>query len=66
MQLENFSFNAEDLRSYILSVDTFILTFKNGKAVQYRPASIGSFQRWLLENNVRNSKKFLRLKELFY
>lgn len=65
MLLETFSFKAEDLRSYILSVDTFILTLNNGRSVQYRPASIAAFQRWLLENNVRDSKKFLRLKELF-
>ncbi|RYE25634.1 MAG: hypothetical protein EOP51_03365 [Sphingobacteriales bacterium] len=65
MLLQQFSYQAEELRSFILSVDTFILTLKTGRTVHYRPNSIGMFLRWLLENNVRDSKKHLHLTELF-
>jgi hypothetical protein len=65
MLLQKFSYTAEELRSYILSVDTFIVTLKSGRIVQYRPPSIAGFRRWLLDNNVRDNRQYLMLSELF-
>jgi len=65
MVLQNFSYTADELQSYLLSVDTFIVTLKNGRVVQYSPPSIASFRRWLIDNNVRDSRRYMHLTELF-
>lgn len=65
MLVQKFSYKADEVRSFILSVDTFILTLNNGRIVHYCPSNIAAFWRWLLDNNIQDSKTHLRFTELF-
>ncbi len=51
-----FAFDASVLSAYILTLDTFIISLKNGEVINYVPDDADKFEHWLLENEVRNIK----------
>lgn len=49
-----FNFDASQLSAFALSVDTFIISLKNGNIVHHSPQSIEDFKKWLIQNKVRD------------
>lgn len=51
---QNFPYNAEELSAFILSIDTFIISLKNGQVVKHATSETEPFYEWLVANNVRD------------
>ncbi len=51
-----FAIEASVLSAYILTLDTFIISLKNGQVINHVPEDAEQFERWLLANEVRNVK----------
>jgi sRNA-binding regulator protein Hfq len=54
---QNFPYNAEELSAFILSIDTFIISLKNGQVVKHATEETEPFYNWLVSNNVRDISK---------
>ncbi len=50
----DFNFEAPTLSAYILSLDTFIISLKNGRVIHHVPVDADKFEHWLLDNKIRN------------
>jgi len=59
---EGFEYPAAQLSAFLLSIDEFIVSLKNGEIVRFSPASIEGFKQWLLINNVRDISQSVGLK----
>ena len=54
---QNFPYSAEELSAFILSIDTFIISLKNGQVVKHATEDTLPFYEWLVSNNVRDISK---------
>lgn len=52
-----FSHEAKELSAFTFSLDTFIISLKNGKVVKHMPDNVKAFREWLEKNNVREVGK---------
>lgn len=50
----SFGFEAATLSAYILTLDTFIISLKNGRVIHHIPEDVEKFEHWLAEHKVRN------------
>lgn len=50
----DFNFEAATLSAYIHTLDTFIISLKNGRVIHHVPADAEKFERWLQDNKIRN------------
>lgn len=49
-----FEHTAESVSAYLFTVDTFILSLKNGKIVHYKAKDPDTFRAWLDTHHVRD------------
>ncbi len=49
--------NANELSAFLFTVDTFILSLKDGSIIQFKPDNAESFRNWLVSNKVRDCSK---------
>ena len=57
MHENHFPYTAAELSAFILSIDTFIISLKNGQIVRYETQDTNKFYNWLIENHVRDIAK---------
>lgn len=49
-----FEYQASELSAFILSIDTFIISLKNGRITHFCPGETEEFKKWLNANSVRD------------
>jgi hypothetical protein len=54
MLTANFPYKAEELSAFLLSIDTFIISLKNGQVVKHATDDTKPFYDWLVEHDVRD------------
>lgn len=52
-----FQFPASELSAFILTLDVFILSLKDGGLAKFTPDDVDAFYNWLIENNIRDVRK---------
>lgn len=52
-----FPHEAKELSAFTFSLDTFIISLKNGKVVKHMPDNVKTFREWLVKNGVREIGK---------
>jgi hypothetical protein len=57
MFANNFPYQAEELSAFILSIDTFIISLKNGQVVKHATEDTKPFYDWLVQHDVRDIAK---------
>ena len=57
MQHAQFPHEAKELSAFTFSLDTFIISLKNGQVVKHMPDNVKAFRDWLMKNNVREIGK---------
>lgn len=53
----NFDHEAKELSAFSFSIDTFIISLKNGQIVHFIAYDVQHFKAWLIENGVRDIRK---------
>lgn len=54
---EGLHHNANELSAFLFTIDTFILSLKDGSIIQFKPDNAESFRNWLVFNKVRDCSK---------
>lgn len=49
-----FEYAASQLSAFVLSIDTFVISLKNGQMAHFRPKDVKSFRDWLIKHRVRD------------
>lgn len=57
MTPNTFPYKADELSAFLLSIDTFIISLKNGQIVKFVTTETTAFYNWLVKNNVRDIAK---------
>ncbi len=52
-----FPYQASELSAFLFSIDTFIVSLKNGQIVHFIADDADGFKRWLYEKGVRDINK---------
>ncbi|MBN8670787.1 MAG: hypothetical protein J0L80_08880 [Chitinophagales bacterium] len=52
-----FDHEAKELSAFSFSVDTFIISLKNGQIVHFIADDVQQFKAWLTKNDVRDIRK---------
>ncbi|MBS1586524.1 MAG: hypothetical protein JSS82_13365 [Bacteroidetes bacterium] len=53
----DFGYPAAELSAYTFTIDTFIISLKNGRLTHFIPKDIEAFTAWLTNNSVRDIRK---------
>lgn len=57
----DFNYSAVELSAFTLTIDTFIISLKNGQLTHFIPKDAGAFCQWLLANHIRDIRKDLSI-----
>lgn len=49
-----FTYPGNELSAYTFTVDTFIISLKNGNVINHKPDDADKFRLWLADNKIRN------------
>lgn len=49
--------DANELSAFLFTIDTFILSLKDGSIIQFKPDNAEAFRNWLVLNKVRDCSK---------
>jgi hypothetical protein len=52
-----FNYKATDLSAYLFSIDTFIISLKNGRIVHFVVEDDNDFKIWLTQHGIRDINK---------
>ena len=52
-----FNHEAAELSAFLFTIDTFILSLKDGRIVHFKPDNAEAFHDWLVLNRVRDYRK---------
>lgn len=52
-----FDHEAKELSAFSFSIDTFIISLKNGQIVHFIADDVQQFKAWLIKNGVRDIRK---------
>lgn len=60
-----FNHEAKELSAFSFSIDTFIISLKNGQIVHFIADDVQQFKAWLTKNGVRDIRKDDGIPETF-
>lgn len=52
-----FNYRAAELSAYTFTIDTFIISLKNGQLTHFIPKDKEAFVAWLTKNRIRDIRK---------
>ncbi|MEC3880282.1 hypothetical protein [Parapedobacter sp. 10938] len=52
-----FKHAADELSAFSVSIDTFVISLKNRKLINFTPENTVAFYDWLIANNIRDIRK---------
>lgn len=50
----DFEYAGSQLSAFALSIDTFVISLKDGNTTRFRPEDVEDFKKWLAKHRVRD------------
>ncbi len=51
-----FAYTATELSAYLLTIDIFIVSLKDGRIIHFKPENVEAFREWLILNKIRDCR----------
>lgn len=58
-RFEGFGYEATELSAYVFSIDTFVISLKNGRIIRHVAEQHEAFRQWLEAHGIRNVNETL-------